>query len=489
MISQDKEATSFLFNPRRLAIVGASANLAKWGHIIPTNIIRGNYSGELYLVNPNGGQVHGIPLHSSLREIGKEIDLVMITIPAEQVEQVFEDCSRVGVKVAIPISGGFSESSPDGRALEERMVESAKAHGIRVVGPNTMGIYSAPVSLCALMPPVAPRPGHIAFAAQSGNLGTQLLGWGSYRGIGFSRFVCVGNECDLDFADYLQYFACDDETKVILLYVEGFKWPRHVLELVEEISLRKPVVIYKSGNTGAGHRAAASHSAAMAGSREIYQGMIRQGGMTRAATTEEMLDFSDALAKMPMPRSRRVGILSWGGGWGVITADLCERAGLDVVPLPAEVKDSIGEILPPYWSKGNPVDMVGIVDLEAHARCLELLVSCPEYDSIISLGTINAGTAFGLEEREIEKVDKFVIDLQRQYFEQKGNQFAQKMIELMRDLEKPILAVGMPEREQESAHGNASLGGSICTYTNPERAVRVAAMLVERAAYLRSKGS
>ncbi len=487
MVRQNSDVIRVLFNPRRMAVVGASSNPAKWGHIIATNIIRGDYDGELFLVNPNGGEIHGIPIHRSLEEIGKEIDLAMITIPAERVDQVFADCSRVGIKAVIAISGGFSESSAQGRKLEEKMVKAAAANGIRVVGPNTMGIYSAPLSLFALMPPVTPQPGHIAFAAQSGNLGTQLLGWGSHRGIGFSRFVCVGNESDLDFADYLEYFAEDDETRVILLYVEGFKRPRQVLDLAERISLKKPIVIYKAGNTGAGHKAAASHSAAMAGSREIYEGMMRQGGMIRAETTEEMLDFCDALVKMPVPRSNRVGILSWGGGWGVITADLCERAGMDVAALPKHARESIGEVLPDYWSKGNPVDMVGIVNLDTHARCLELLASCPEYDSIISLGTINAATAFGLAERESEKLDKTLLDAQRKYVEMKSTQFAQKVFDLIQDLHKPILAVGMPEREQDQDLLSTQLGAKICTYTNPERAVRVADMLVERAQYLESR--
>ena len=374
-----------LFNPRRMAVIGASEHLAKWGRIVPSNIMRDGYKGELYLVNPRGGSLNGMDFYPSAAEIGKEIDLAMITIPAENVEETLEDCAAAGAKAVIVISGGFSESSREGRALEERMVAKAHDCGLRVVGPNTMGIYTAPWSLTALMPPVRPRPGHVAFAAQSGNLGTQMLGWGSFRGIGFSRFVCIGNECDLEFADYLEYFARDELTKVILLYVEGFKQPRRILELAEEVSLAKPIVIYKAAGTGAGSRAAASHSAAMAGSREIYQGMIAQTGMIKAETTEEMLDFSDALVKLPVPRGRRLAILSWGGGWGVIAADLCERGGLDVVPLSDSLRDEIGAFLPSYWSKGNPVDLVGILNLDDHTRCLELLTQ------VLPLGLLLVG--------------------------------------------------------------------------------------------------
>jgi acyl-CoA synthetase (NDP forming) len=484
------DAVEALFNPRRMAVVGASANLGKWGNIIPANILRDGYEGELFLVNPRGGEIKGRAFHRSLAEIGKEVDLAMITIPAEGVEEVIPDCARAGVKVAIVISGGFSESSPEGRELEQSLVRTAHAHGIRLVGPNTMGITSAPWSLTALMPPVKPRSGHVAFAAQSGNLGTQMLGWGSYRGIGFSRFVCIGNECDLDFADYLEYFARDEETRVILFYVEGFKRPRRILELAEEISPVKPIVIYKAGGTGAGSRAAASHSAAMAGSREIYQGMIRQGGMVQAETTEEMLDFSDALVKMPAPRGRRTAILSWGGGWAVVAADLCERAGLEVVPLPPEVKEELASILPPYWSKGNPVDMVGILDLDKHTRCLEVLANCEEYDAIVSLGTINASGAFSLKEQQQENggVEAELDKVRRHYVQDRSVRFAHKVVELMEELGKPIVTVGMPQRDSENLDDSEFPWEKISIYTNPERAARVAAMLSERGEYLRSRG-
>ncbi|MBC7247376.1 MAG: CoA-binding protein [Actinobacteria bacterium] len=485
------DAVHALFNPRRMAVVGASANPAKWGHIVPSNILRNGYRGDLFLVNPRGGSIHGRDVHRSLVEIGEPVDLAMITIPAEEVAKVMDDCARARVKAAIVISGGFSESSPEGRRLEEELVEAARARGVRLVGPNTMGIYSAPWCLSALMPPVRPRPGHIAFAAQSGNLGTQMLGWGSYRGIGFSRFVCVGNECDLEFADYLAYFAADEETKVILLYVEGFKRPRRILELAREVSLRKPIVIYKSGGTEAGRKAAASHSAAMAGSHEVNRGMIRQAGMIQAETTEEMLDFSDALAKLPVPRGRRVAILSWGGGWGVVEADLCERGGLEVVPLPPEVKEELSSILPSYWSKGNPVDMVGIVNLDDHARCLEILASHPSFDLVISLGTINAAAAFGMAEKDEEspEEEREILRAQRMYVREGSNRFASKVIDLMREHGKPIVTVGMPQKEMEAADMADLPRDELCIYTNPERAARVAAMLAARGEYLRSRGS
>ncbi len=480
-------AVKTLFNPRNITVIGASSSLNKWGNIIPRNIIGGGYKGRLYLVNPKGGEVHGLPVYPKAVDVPEPLDLVMMAVPAEKVEGALEDCARAGAKTVIVIAGGFSESDAEGKKMEERMVRRAHHLGLRVVGPNTMGIYSAPHSLVALMPAVHPLPGKIAFAAQSGNLGTQMLGWGSHKGVGFSRFVCIGNESDLDFVDYLEYFAQDDLTEVILLYVEGFKDPRRFFLAAKEVAAKKPIVIYKAGGTGAGHRAASSHSAAMAGDQEIYEGMIRQLGMARATTTEEMLDFSDALVKLPLPRGSRVAILTWGGGWGVVTADLCERAGLDVPPLPSQIKGRLDDILPSYWSKGNPVDLVGVIDINRHIESLKILAACEEYDCIISLGTINANLSFldminselyPLKEEEKERMIRVLDEV--------AARFIETALEMMNIYGKPIVAVGMPQREEEY-HRLPQGNEKLCIYPNPERAVRVMSMLAQRGKFIREK--
>jgi len=472
---EDMDPMKALFEPGCVAVIGASASFGKWGYVIPHNILRGGYRGELVLVNPRGGTLHGLPLYRSLEEAGSRVDMAMISLPAAQVEGVLEDCARAGVRVVIPIAGGFSEASREGALMEAKMVEKARSLGMRVVGPNTMGIYSGPASLCALMPPVRPRPGRIAFAAQSGNLGTQMLGWGAYRGVGFSRFVCVGNQADLDFLDYLEYFGVDPATEVVLLYVEGFRRPKETAEVIRRISRRKPVVVYKAGGTRAGSRAAASHSAALAGSDEVFRGVARQSGMILAETTEEMLDFSDALAKLPLPRGGRVAILTWGGGWGVVTADLCERSGLEVVPLPQEVRTELDNILPPYWSRGNPVDMVGLFDLAAHARCLEIVASSPAYDMVIALGSVNAAGAFSLRDEGPG------VEERRKRVREMTLAFRRRVAGLVEITGKPIITVGMPQREDELFEGGSCGGDRLCVYTSPERAVKVAAMLARRA--------
>jgi len=473
-----------LFNPRNITIIGATADTSKWGNIIPGNIVGGGYKGRIYLVNPKNDFIHGIKVFRSVREIEDGLDLVVLTIPAAKAEAAVAECGERGCKAMIIIAGGFSEADAQGAENEKRVVEIARRYGIRVVGPNTMGIYSAPLSLSALMPPVRPKPGYISFASQSGNLGTQMLGWGSHRNIGFSRFVCIGNESDLRFADYLDYFRHDDQTRVILLYVEGFKDPRSFMEVAVEAAAEKPIVMYKAGGTQAGRTAAASHSAALAGTSEVYDGFMQQMGIIRAETTEEMLDFSDALVKMPLPQGNRVGILTWGGGWGVVTADLCERQGMEVAPLSANSMDELGKLLPPYWSKGNPVDLVGLFDLDAHMRCLEIMVADDAYDGIISLGSINANLwVKDMARREWSGMTDEEKSAVLERINSMSGVFIKKVADLVEQHGKPIVTVGMPIQDEniQGIPGQERL----CMYNQPESAVRVMSMLWRRAAFFR----
>jgi acyl-CoA synthetase (NDP forming) len=472
-----------LFNPRNISIIGASADARKWGNIIPGNIIGGGFKGRIYLVNPRNDYVHGIKVLRSVRDIQDDLDLAMLALPASEVMEAVRECGECGVKSLIIITAGYSEAGGEGAIEEKRLVELVRSYGMRLVGPNTMGIYSGPVRLAALMPPVRPRPGAIAFGSQSGNLGTQMLGWGSYRNIGFSRFVCIGNESDLGFSDYLDFFAGDPETQVILFYVEGMKYPRDFMERARGVAKVKPVVIYKAGGTRAGSAAAASHSAALAGDEEVYGGFLRQLGVVKAETTEEMLDFSDALVKMPLPRGNRVGILTWGGGWGVVTADLCERSGLEVAPLSDDTRAQLDRLLPPYWSRGNPVDLVGLFDLEAHLRCLEILAADDRYDLIISLGSINASNWLkDMMQREWTSMSEDEREAALKRIAEMSGLFISKVAHLVEEHGKPVITVGMPQRSEDLK--DVPGANRLCLYMQPESAVRVAAMLWERARYL-----
>lgn len=483
-----------LFEPRSIAIVGASNVKMKWGYIVPANILAGGWKGDLYPVNPKETEILERKAYKSVLDIEDEIDLAIITIPAMHVLGAVQDCVKKGVKTCITISGGFSETGAEGRVIEDEVAEVARAGGMRLVGPNTMGIFSGPNELHALMPPVRPVPGKIAFAAQSGNLGTQMLSLGKALGVGFSRFVCIGNEADLKAADYLEYFGDDPATEVILLYIEGLRDARRFIDVAIATSTRKPIVVLKAGKTRAGARAAASHSAALAADETIFDGVMRQTGMIEADTTEEMLDIAKAFAAIPMPKGKRVGVLTWGGGWGVVTADALAQHGLELVEFPEETLNELDSVLPPYWSRGNPVDLVGTLDLSMHFRCLEIITRCEVVDAVISLGTMGATSSFQsfvmdgpiMDEIQREKIKPKVITSEfLQELQKTDEAYRNEVIRLMEETNKPIIAVSFPT--SGSVTPMLARQSEVVIYPSPERGAKTLAALYEYQQYLERK--
>lgn len=485
-----------LYEPESIAVIGASNVKMKWGYIVPANILAGGWKGRLYPVNPGETEILERPAYKSVKEIDDEIDLAIITIPAARVREAVEECAEKGVKTCMVISGGFSETGAAGRVLEEEVVGVARRVGMRLVGPNTMGIYSGPNELHALMPPVRPVQGKIAFAAQSGNLGTQMLSLGKALGVGFSRFVCIGNEADLKAADYMEYFAGDPATEVILLYIEGLRDARRFIEVAAATSPRKPIVVLKAGKTEAGSRAAVSHSAAMAADEAVFEGVIRQTGMIQASTTEEMLDMAKAFAAIPMPKGRRVGVLTWGGGWGVVTADALAKHGLELVDLPEETLAELDSVLPPYWSRGNPVDLVGTLDLSMHFRCLEILTRCEVVDAVISLGTMGATSSFQsfaldapiMDEARGERVKPRVMTGDfLQALAKTDDAYRSEVIRLMGETGKPIIAVSFPT--SGSVTPMLARQSEVVIYPSPERGAKTLAALYEYQRFLDRKNA
>ena len=485
------EQLTHLFEPRSIAVVGASATKMKWGYIVPANILAGGWQGDLYPVNPRETEILERPVFKSVKDIPGEVDLAVITIPAQHVKAAVIECVEKNVKTCIVISGGFSETGAEGRKNEDEMGKIARDAGMRLVGPNTMGIYSGPNQLHALMPPVRPVAGKIAFAAQSGNLGTQMLSLGKALGVGFSRFVCIGNEADLKAADYLEYFADDPATEVILLYIEGLRAARRFIEVAARTSPRKPIVVLKAGKTGAGAKAAASHSAALAADETIFEGVMKQTGMIEADTTEEMLDIAKAFAAIPMPKGRRVGVLTWGGGWGVVTADALAKYGLELVDFPEETLAELDSVLPPYWSRGNPVDLVGTLDLSMHFRCLEIIARCGCVDSIISLGTMGATSSFQsfvlegpiMDEIQRERIKPKVVTSEfLQQLQKTDEAYRDEVIRLMEETAKPIIAVSFPT--SGSIMPMLARQSEVVIYPSPERGAKTLAALYEYQQFL-----
>ena len=478
-----------LFNPKSIALIGASNNIAKWGAIVFLNILLGGYQGRVYPVNPGEEVIFGHKTYAKVSQIPDPVDLAIIAIPAHLVMEAVLDCIRKEIKMAIVITSAFSETGEEGARLEKELSALARASGMRLVGPNTMGIFSASANLTALMPPVRPRPGNVSIVSQSGNIGTQILAWGEKFAVGFSKYVSSGNEGDLRSEDYLSFFGKDPETKVILTYIEGLDDGRRFFETAKAITPFKPIVAFKGGRTIAGARAAKSHSGSMAGARELYEAAFRQAGIVWASTTEEMLELAAAFSFFPLPRGNRVGILTRGGGWGVIAADACMEMGLEVPPLDDVLIRGLDKILPSYWSKGNPVDMVASMSMEDYLSCLEILISWEKVDAVVSLSG-DAGPLSGILSDVKKKAEGFVPaeNLERissQIFAARMRIY-QRIFELIELHKKPILAVGsnLVKGEKE-----AQPDFSLPQFRTPERAAMAAGRLYQYSRYRKAIGA
>jgi len=375
-----------LFNPKSVALIGASGNPRKWGFIILLNILKGNYGGVVYPVNPNQQSILGYRCYPAVDDIPGPVDLALITTPAKVVATLIDECGAKGIPFVVVVTSDFSETGPQGAKLEREVLESARRHGIRLVGPNSMGIFSSKTNLHAEMPPMMPSRGPVSMFSQSGNVGVQMLAWGANEGVGFEKFVSSGNEADLTCVDYLRYFAQDNDTRVILGYLEGIEPGSDFLPTAREISRKKPVIIFKGGRTNAGGKAAASHTGSMAGSAIIFRSAFRQAGLLQVKTSQALLDCAKAFSNYPLPSGNRVGIITRGGGWGVITADACEENGLAVPSLPEGLLKKFDRLLPKYWSRSNPVDLVATIAYDPYLECLEILAEWEGIDAIIALG-------------------------------------------------------------------------------------------------------
>ncbi|MFX0066567.1 MAG: acetate--CoA ligase family protein [Candidatus Hermodarchaeota archaeon] len=387
-----------LFNPRGVAVVGATTNITKWGFTIFHNVVNNNYSGELYPVNTNPSitEIFGFKVYRSILDIPQDrpLDLVIIVIPAKYVLQVFEQCKQRNVKDVVVISAGFREHGGEGIELENQLKAYAQAHGIRFVGPNGMGICAMQTNLIAVMWPTKDlKQGGLSLASQSGNIGTIGISIASQRGIGLNNFVSVGNMTDLDICDYLEYFGeVDDKTEIIGLYVEGIEDGRRFINLCKRISKKKPVIILKRGGGGeSARKAAISHTGAISGSDELFKALVTSAGAIFVDSLDEMFDLALAFQRWDVEhykfQNKKVVILTLGGGWGVMTADACDRYNIELVDLPPEALNRISEMLPPYWSKGNPIDTVALLDLKVIGKILKILLEeVPEADAIFLLG-------------------------------------------------------------------------------------------------------
>jgi acetyltransferase len=374
-----------LFNPRSLTLIGASANPYKWGSLILSHIITGHFRGRVYPINPREKEILSLKVYSSVKSLPETPDLAVVVTPPSSVPQVLQECAGKGIKAAVIITAGFAEIGAEGEKLQQEVVSIARESGMILVGPNCFGIISTACSLSALMPPLFPQPGPFGVVSQSGNMGFSIVQRLISKGFGISKLISYGNEADLHLEDYLEYLAEDSETKVILSYIEGFKDGRKFFEIAKKVTQKKPIVTLKAGYTSAGARAARSHTAALAGSDAIFDSVCRQAGIIRVRDVDEMFNVGAALVHQPLPRGKRVGIITDGGGWGVLGADACVSAGLSVAQLPEETIKELDSLLPSWWSRGNPVDLAAGVFGENVMKAIEVMLRCATIDGLMLL--------------------------------------------------------------------------------------------------------
>jgi len=374
-----------LFSPRSVAIVGAARERGKIGAEILHNLVSADFTGPIYPVNPLASEIEGLRCYPSVGAITGDLDLALISVPQPLVDGVVDECVEKGVSAIVVITAGFGETGEEGRQREARLLEKIRRAGIRMVGPNCMGIVNTDpaVRLNATFAPAYPPAGRVALSSQSGALGLALLDYASKLNLGISTFVSVGNKADVSSNDLVQYWAADPRTDVILLYLESFGQPGLFGRIARRVTRRKPIVAVKAGRSRAGARAASSHTGALAETDKVVGALLRQAGVVRTETLEELFDVAALLANQPVPRGRRVAIVTNAGGPGILAADACEARGLELPPLRRETTEALRSFLPAAASVGNPVDMLAAAPPEHYARTLRAVFADPGVDSVL----------------------------------------------------------------------------------------------------------
>ncbi len=373
------------FEPRGVAVIGVNRERGRIGSEVFHNLIEAGCSVPVYPVHPQAGEINGHPVFARVTDIPGTVDLAVIVVPAARVLAAVDECIAKGVKALVVISAGFGEVGAEGRALEAALLDKVRAAGVRMVGPNCMGLLNTDpaVNLNATFSPVYPPPGRVAMSTQSGALGLAILDYARRLDLGISTFVSVGNKADVSSNDLIQYWAEDPRTSVILLYLESFGNPRKFSQIARRVAREKPIVAVKSGRSASGARAASSHTGALASSDAVVDALFTQAGVIRTNTLEELFDVATLLAHQPLPKGRRVAILTNAGGPGILAADACEAQGLE---LPSLSDDTIAELrsfLPAAASVGNPVDMIASASAEGYGRALTALLRDERVDSVL----------------------------------------------------------------------------------------------------------
>jgi acetyl coenzyme A synthetase (ADP forming)-like protein len=379
------ESVRPILTPHSVALVGASREAGTIGAALLENLRRVGFHGPIYPVNPHAAEVGGLRAFASVGAIGAPVDLAVVAVPAVHVEAVVADCARAGVRAVIVISAGFAETGPEGRRTEARLRDLVRGSGMRLVGPNCMGVLNTDPAVClnATFAPTWPPAGNVSMLSQSGALGLAILDQVRSLNVGIATFVSVGNKADVSSNDLLAFWADDPRTQVIVLYLESFGNPRRFARLAPVVARRKPIVAVKSGRSAAGTRAASSHSAALANQDVAVDALFAQAGVVRTATLEELFDVAAFFSTQPVPPGPRVGVVTNAGGPGILLADACEAHGLELPSLAPATLEALRAFLPPQAGLANPIDMVASATAAQYERAVEVVGGDPAVDALV----------------------------------------------------------------------------------------------------------
>jgi acetyltransferase len=435
-----------IFNPKSIALVGASEESGKLGYILFRNLIEGGFKGPVYPVNPRAKSIQGRKAYRSVADIKNEVDLAVIVTRIDAVPQVIKDCADKKILGTVVISAGGKEVGEQGRELEEEILKEAKEAGVRIVGPNCLGIIRPSIGLNASFSPQMALPGKIAFVSQSGALCTAILDRSLAENIGFSHFISIGSMADVDFGDLIDYLGTSEEVTSIILYIESITNARKFLSAARALARIKPIICVKAGRSQAGAQAAASHTGAMAGEDDVYDAAFKRAGIIRVRTIRQLFNCAESLAKQPRPCGPRLGIVTNAGGLGVIAADALEDWGQKPATLSEATIQSLNSVLPFHWSKRNPVDIIGDATPERYQEAIRLVLQSSDIDGLVVMLTPQAMTS--------------------------PTDVARCVSSLAHNQHIPIFAVWMGGKEVEEGTSLLNKAG-IPTYSTPEDAVNI----------------
>jgi acetyltransferase len=378
-----KSPLEAFFKPAAVAVIGASEKDNSIGLALVKNLKQGGFPGKVYPINRNYTEVQGLAAYAAVTEVKAPIDLAVIAIPIREVPVAVKECGEAGVQSAIIISAGGKEVGPEGSVIEAAIKAEAARYGIRYLGPNCMGVLSPPYGLNASFAPHSAQPGTVAFISQSGALCSSILGWATQKHIGFSHFISVGSMADVDFADLIDFLGNEEKARSIIIYMESLTQHRKFMSAARSVSRVKPIIIIKAGRSRAGAKAAASHTGALAGADQAYNAAFARAGIIRVDTVKQLFDSAEALEKMKRPTGSNLGIITNAGGPGVMAVDALSRWDTEPAAISPETLGKLDEFLPSYWSRANPVDILGDAPVERYLKAVEVCMAAPELSGLV----------------------------------------------------------------------------------------------------------